>query len=75
MTRKFTIRLPQPLNDWLVSKATQSERSLNRQIIFLLEKERSADLLTRRCIGNMHFFRDSVNECNCGLKVDKLCEG
>lgn len=70
--RRLTIRLPDKLNQWIIHKAQQNNRSLNRQVIFILEKERSADLLAQRCVGNMHLFTNGANECNCGLKVDKV---
>lgn len=74
MIHKFTIRLPEKLDIWLKQLAQKSERSLNRQVIFLLEKERSADLLAERCIGNIHVFENGRNQCTCGLKVDRAAK-
>lgn len=60
-----TIRVPKTLDNWLLNKALLENRSFNRQVVFLLEKERSADLLSTKCIGNMHIFKSS-KICSCG---------
>lgn len=66
--RQLAIRLPQQLNKWIVEQAQKHNRSLNRQMVLILEKERSADMLTKRCFGNIHIFK-SGNVCNCGKAV------
>lgn len=66
--RQLAIRLPLPLNEWITQQAELNQRSLNRQMVLILEKERSADKLTTRCFGNMHLFK-SGNVCNCGKAV------
>jgi len=60
-----TIRVPKILDNWLKNKASLENRSFNRQVVFLLEKERSADLLSRNCIGDIHIFKNS-KICSCG---------
>ena len=65
MKRQLAVRLSQPLNKWIVEQAAINNRSLNRQMVLLLEQERSSSRLAKRCFGNMHLFATG-NVCNCG---------
>ncbi|WP_432193333.1 toxin-antitoxin system HicB family antitoxin [Streptomyces sp. bgisy027] len=40
---RITLRLPADLHAWLVAEATSARRSLNSEIVYRLDGERSAD--------------------------------
>lgn len=68
--RQIALRLPPKLNEWIEQQAEKNDRSLNRQMVFLLEMTRAADALGTVCFNNIHVFRGK-RTCSCGLKVDK----
>jgi len=71
--RQIAIRLPALLNKWIEQQAENNGRSLNRQMVFLLEMTRAADALGTSCFNNIHVFRGK-RTCSCGSKVDKTDE-
>ena len=37
---RFTVDIPDDLNDWLIEQAEKDNRSKNKQIVYLLERAR-----------------------------------